>query len=81
MQRDIKKKNSQSSLVAQWVKDLALSLLWLGSLLWHRFHPWTGKFSMLWAQPEKENTRHILSMSVLKLCADWNQSILKSLEI
>ena len=23
-----------SSLVAQWVKDLALSLQWLGSLLW-----------------------------------------------
>ena len=22
------------------IKDLELSLLWLGSLLWHRFDPW-----------------------------------------
>ena len=27
--------------MAQWVKDLALSLLWLGSQLWgHGFDPW-----------------------------------------
>ena len=29
-------------LVAQWVKDLALSLLWLRSLLWYKFDPWHG---------------------------------------
>ena len=29
-----------SSLVAQWVKDLALSLQQFGSLLWHGFGPW-----------------------------------------
>ena len=29
-----------SSLVAQWVKDLALSLQHFGSLLWHGFNPW-----------------------------------------
>ena len=29
----ISKEIFESSLVAQWVKDLALSLLWLGSLL------------------------------------------------
>ena len=34
----------QSSLVAQWVKDLALSLLWLRSLLWHRLDPWPREF-------------------------------------
>ena len=28
-----------SSLVAQWVKDPTLSLLQLGSLLWHEFNP------------------------------------------
>ena len=28
-----------SSLVAQWVKDSAWSLLWLWLLLWHRFGP------------------------------------------
>ena len=27
-------------LVAQWVKDPALSLLWLGLLLWHKIDPW-----------------------------------------
>lgn len=29
------------------IKDLALSLLWLRSLLWCRFHPWLGNFCML----------------------------------
>ena len=35
-------KTKMSSLVAQWLKDLALSLLWLGSLLRCRFDPWNG---------------------------------------
>ena len=35
--------SQQSSLVAQWVKDLTLSLTWLGLLLWHGIDPWTGK--------------------------------------
>ena len=42
-----------SSLAAQWVKDLALSLLWLKSLLWYRFNPWSRKFCMPWAWPKK----------------------------
>lgn len=29
----------RSSFMAQWVKDLELSLKWLGSLLWHDFEP------------------------------------------
>ena len=37
-----------SSLVAWWVKDLMLSLLWfVGSLLWCGFNPWPGNFHML----------------------------------
>ena len=32
--------------MAQWVKDPALSLLWFGSLLWYRFHPWLRNFCM-----------------------------------
>ena len=36
----------QSSLVAQEVKDLALSLLWLWPWLWHGFYPCPGKFLM-----------------------------------
>ena len=38
---------SQSSLVAQWVKDPALSLQRLKPLLWHRFNSWPRKFHML----------------------------------
>ena len=52
-----------SSLVAQQVKDPALSVLWLGLpshycgiglLLWHRLDPWLGNFHMPWEQPKKE---------------------------
>ena len=35
-----------SSLVAQWVKEPALSLRLLRSLLGHRFNPWPGDFHM-----------------------------------
>ena len=41
-----------SSLVVQRVKDLVLSLQWLGSLLWCGFHPWPRNFHMLWVQPK-----------------------------
>lgn len=34
----VTQKNSWSSPVVQWVK--VLSVLWFGSLLWHRFDPW-----------------------------------------
>ena len=40
------KKGHWSSLAAQWVKDLALSLPWPGLLLWCRFDPWPGNFHM-----------------------------------
>ena len=33
-----------SSLVAQWVKNLALSLHQMGLLLWHGFNPWPRNF-------------------------------------
>ena len=32
---------SRKSLVAQWVKDLPSSLLWVRSLLRLRFNPWS----------------------------------------
>ena len=35
-----------SSLVAQWAKDPMLSLLWLRSLLWHKFKTRLGNFCM-----------------------------------
>ena len=34
------------------IKDLALSLQWLESLLWHGFYPWLGNFHVLWAWPK-----------------------------
>ena len=36
------RRKQRNSLVAQWVKDPIVSLLWLGLLLWHRFDscPW-----------------------------------------
>ena len=41
------------------IKDLALSLQWLGSLLWHGFKSWPGNFCMPQAQhpptPQKVN--------------------------
>ena len=52
-----KKENHQNSLVAQWVKEPALALLWLGSLLWHRFDPWARNFPMLGAWPKKEKKK------------------------
>ena len=39
-----------TSLVAQQLKDLALSLLWLWLQLWHSFHPWLRNFHILWIQ-------------------------------
>ena len=38
---------SWSSPGVQQVKNLALALQWLGSLLWHRFDPWPGTSTCL----------------------------------
>ena len=39
------------------VKDLALSLLWLRSLLWWGFDPWPGNFCMPWAWQKKKKKK------------------------
>ena len=41
----------ENSLLAQWVEDRNLSLLWLRSLLWFGFDPRPGNFRMLWTWP------------------------------
>ena len=46
-----KQKNPWSSLVVHQVKDLALSLLWLG------FSAWSGNFCMLWAWSKKKKEK------------------------
>ena len=48
-------KKPLSSLVAQKVKDLALSLLWLWLLLWCGFDPWPGNFHMPQVWPKNQN--------------------------
>ena len=42
------------------VRDLALLLLWVRSLLWHRFDPWPGNFCMIWAQPKVKNNNSLI---------------------
>ena len=34
--------------MAQWIKDMVLSLLWLRLLLWCMFNPWPQNFCMPW---------------------------------
>ena len=43
---------NRSSLVTQWVKDPALSLLWRG------FDPWPGNFLMPWVWPKKKKNKY-----------------------
>ena len=50
------KRNKQSSHVAQWIKDPALSLQWLKLLLWHGFDLWPRDFCKLWL-PQKERKK------------------------
>ena len=40
--------------MAQQVKDLALSLQGLRSLLWHEFHPWPENLQVLSMQAKKK---------------------------
>ena len=43
--------------MAQQVKDLASSLLWLGSLLCCRFDPWPGNFHVPQVQEKKKKNK------------------------
>ena len=43
--------------MAQWVKDLALSLPWLWLLLWHGFDPLLENFHMTRVQPKKKKKK------------------------
>ena len=45
--------------MAYRVKDVVLSLLRLGLLLWHGFDPWPKNLDMLQAQPKKNFFRNI----------------------
>ena len=53
----IRKLGTGSSLVAQQVKDLVLSLQQLGSLLWCGFDPWPRNFHMSREQPKEKEKK------------------------
>ena len=67
---------STSSLVAQQVKDLALSVQHLGSLLWNGFDPWPGNFHMswMWPPPKKKKTESKRSSALLSMICDYLKS-------
>ena len=51
--------------MVQWVKDLALSLQLLGSLLWHGSDPRPENFHVPWVQPKQsKKPEHILSITI-----------------
>ena len=70
-----KKELILSSLVAQWVKDLAVSVMWLGSVLWHgpRFDPWPGNFCMLWVQPKKKKADFVEENNKIVDARGWGR--------
>ena len=43
--------------MVQWVKDPVLSLLWLRSLLWRRFGPWSRNLHALGIAKKKERKK------------------------
>ena len=49
--------------MVQQVKDLVLSLLWLGLLLRRGFDPWPSNFQMLWEW--QKNNRIIIDNNVV----------------
>ena len=57
LQQRNRKASDWRSLVARRVKDLALSLLWLRSLLYHKVVPWPQNFHMPWMWPKKKKKK------------------------
>ena len=53
--------SDRSSLVAQWVKDPALSLLCL------RFDPWPGNFCMLKVWTEQKQTKNLTDWTLMMI--------------
>ena len=71
----------ESSPMAQWFNDLALSLQQLGSLLWGEFDPWPGNFHMPRAQSKKKKNVHrctifngpkLETTQIKAVCQEWN---------
>ena len=60
-------KTSREFLVGQQVKDPALSLQWLQSLLWFRFDPWLWNSPMLWEWPAKQTNKQTNKQKTVRL--------------
>ena len=52
-----------SSLVALWVRDLVLSLLWLELLLWRGFDPWPRNHCLQWVWPKTKKKKNKTPLS------------------
>lgn len=61
--------------MAQWVKDLVLSLLRLRSLLWYGFNPRPRYFRVPWACSEKEEERNGLGVMLGSETEWWGEEV------
>ena len=56
-----RKRISGMSLIVHQVKDPAFSLLWLGSLQWHQFYPWSRNFHMPRVRPKEKTDKKFMT--------------------
>ena len=66
-------RGKRSSLVAPWFKDVALSLLWLGSLLCHSFDAWPRNFHTPWVWQKKREREKETELSEIYQNCSQNQ--------
>ena len=52
--------------MAQWVKELVLSLQWLRLLLEYGLNPWPENFHMLQLWPKKKKKKDVMKKSFLR---------------
>ena len=64
--------------MAQQVKDLVLSLQWLGFLLWHRFDPWPGNFHVPQVQPKKSVASPCKLLKVILFIVNLNSKVTRT---
>ena len=69
----LQKTSLESSVMVQWVRDLVLSLPWLGLLLWHGFDPWLMNFCVPLMWPKKERKDK-------KKCWNFHRDCIKSVD-
>ena len=65
--------------MAQWDTDLALSLLWLRTLVWHKFDSWPQNFYMLqeWQKRKKQRKKKERKKEKERSGLDWRMGDLE----